>query len=308
MSLGAVVEVAIGLAFTYMLLGLIASAVQETVAAFLKLRGKQLRDGVKNLLAADDAGKAGALFKSVFGHSLIQSGASDALPSYIPARNFAVALFEHLSAGKEGPLFSQLEQGIDKLPEGAARDSLVALVRQAGGDIEKFKASVETWFDDAADRISGFYKRFSHYFSLAFGLAVAIVFNVDSINIAHTLWIDSGKRAAIVAAASSYAGNTTEGQTGSSAEQMKAAEEQLTKLDLPIGWDLTKYGNQNRVGAFFDTVFKSDGGGLIVVLGWLATAFAVSLGAPFWFDAMKGLLNIRAAGPKPARSDETPKK
>jgi hypothetical protein len=38
------------------------------------------------------------------------------------------------------------------------------------------------------------------------------------------------------------------------------------------------------------------------ILGWLITALAVSLGAPFWFDTLDTILNIRGAGPKP----ETP--
>ena len=35
------------------------------------------------------------------------------------------------------------------------------------------------------------------------------------------------------------------------------------------------------------------------VLGWLFTLAAISLGAPFWFDMLKGLMNIRNAGPSP---------
>ncbi len=37
--------------------------------------------------------------------------------------------------------------------------------------------------------------------------------------------------------------------------------------------------------------------------GFLLTAFAVSLGAPFWFDTLTNLANLRGAGPKPERSD-----
>lgn len=34
-------------------------------------------------------------------------------------------------------------------------------------------------------------------------------------------------------------------------------------------------------------------------LGWLITALAISLGAPFWFDLLNKFVNIRGAGPKP---------
>jgi hypothetical protein len=40
---------------------------------------------------------------------------------------------------------------------------------------------------------------------------------------------------------------------------------------------------------------------LFSLTGWLVTGFAISLGAPFWFDLLQKLMNInvRGAGPKP---------
>ncbi len=38
--------------------------------------------------------------------------------------------------------------------------------------------------------------------------------------------------------------------------------------------------------------------------GWIMTALAVSLGAPFWFDLLQSFVNIRNAGAKPNRSDD----
>ena len=35
------------------------------------------------------------------------------------------------------------------------------------------------------------------------------------------------------------------------------------------------------------------------LLGWLLTAFAITLGAPFWFDMLKRVINIRGSGTKP---------
>ncbi|MCU0375203.1 MAG: hypothetical protein MUF24_07840 [Chitinophagaceae bacterium] len=35
-------------------------------------------------------------------------------------------------------------------------------------------------------------------------------------------------------------------------------------------------------------------------IGWLITALAISLGAPFWFDLLSKLIQIRGAGPKPS--------
>ena len=144
MSLSTIVDVAIGLVFIYALLGLIASALQESVAAFLKLRGKDLRDALKKLLSNSPSagGDGGVLFESVFGHSLIQGLAKNGLPSYAPARNFSMALFDALGSGSQAPLFSQIENGIADLPPSPARDTLATLIRQTGGDIDQLRAGV----------------------------------------------------------------------------------------------------------------------------------------------------------------------
>ena len=41
-------------------------------------------------------------------------------------------------------------------------------------------------------------------------------------------------------------------------------------------------------------------GGKMLILGFFVTALAISLGAPFWFDLLRKLVNIRSAGNKPS--------
>jgi hypothetical protein len=40
-------------------------------------------------------------------------------------------------------------------------------------------------------------------------------------------------------------------------------------------------------------------GGFITLLGWVLTALAISIGAPFWFDMLNKVIRMRASGPKP---------
>jgi len=35
------------------------------------------------------------------------------------------------------------------------------------------------------------------------------------------------------------------------------------------------------------------------ILGWLITALAISFGAPFWFDLLNRLVDLRGSGKKP---------
>ena len=43
------------------------------------------------------------------------------------------------------------------------------------------------------------------------------------------------------------------------------------------------------------------------VAGWLLTAFAVSLGAPFWFDLLNRFINLRVSGKAPEEKPKKPK-
>ena len=61
-------------------------------------------------------------------------------------------------------------------------------------------------------------------------------------------------------------------------------------MGLPLGWRALP---------------ASPGAWLLKVLGLLATAFAMSFGAPFWFDLLNKLVRMRSAGNVPRRADGT---
>jgi hypothetical protein len=51
--------------------------------------------------------------------------------------------------------------------------------------------------------------------------------------------------------------------------------------------------------------FKS-GAWITKFAGWVLTALAVTLGAPFWFDLLNRLVNLRSSGRRPVASTATP--
>ena len=341
MSLGAALDVAIGLIFTYLLLALLASAVRESFAGFFDLRAKGLRNALAHLLsAADAAGNPDpSVFQSVFGHSLVYGILPKKQdPSYVPAQSFTLALLERLKDGSQAPLFTQIERGVAGIPGGPVKQTLQTFVTQAAGDMEKLKTQIATWFDDAMDRVSGVYKRHSQAWMFVIGLAVAVLLNVDSINIAATLWNDPAKRDIVVAAAQKYAASeeakAAVAQAGAKSDEQQAADaekaakqlaevanNQLAALPLPIGWDdmLRKIQCPDaktpaeckppplpswcaRLKLIATAFWQAMTAWTLV--GWLITALAVSFGAPFWFDALGDVLKLRAAGPKPPRADD----
>jgi hypothetical protein len=338
MSLGIVLDVAIGLAFTYLLLAIMVSGLLEVFAGYMSLRGKGLRDGLKSLLAGltRSGGHDDSLFRSVFDHALVSRISKDGLPAYVPARNFSLALFDALQDGSHGTAFSRIEQGVAALPEGPAKQALATFVADAGGNLDTLRTRVETWFDDGMDRLSGVYKRFSLYFMMAVSLVVAVALNVDSINLARTLWTQPNVRAALVSAAQEYEsaqraapqtppgqGAVDPNQAADARKRSREAQCLLATLPLPIGWsdqksvvEACKAGKEvDQLSSldlkaasrmFRDRVFAGDWSGVWLVVGWIITALAVSLGAPFWFSALQQLLSLRNAGPKPPRSDQAP--
>ena len=70
-----IIDVTLGLVFFYVVLSLVASAVQEWIASVCALRSKNLRSGVENLIGSDYAEK-------VYQHPLIKNLAKkNRLPS-----------------------------------------------------------------------------------------------------------------------------------------------------------------------------------------------------------------------------------
>ena len=112
-------EVAIGMAFIYLLLSLFCTAINEAFAGLLGARAKNLEKGIKSLftdglktVADSKSGTAAVtLTEAIYDHGLVQGlyrstvaeGArkwyvrvGSNLPSYIPSRVFASALFDIL--------------------------------------------------------------------------------------------------------------------------------------------------------------------------------------------------------------------
>jgi hypothetical protein len=198
---------------------------------------------------------------------------------------------------------------------------LQSIWTEAGADINEFKQKLEKWFDDTMERTSGWYKRHTQLILLILGFILATVFNVDTITIAKKLTKDPKLREQMVQAASSYQEKNKE-----LAVQLK--DTQLKKMD-PAAYEMVKktYG---KVDSRSDSLFNSaqdmingdvknvnnllglggwkwerwypqlsmskDQRKLTMIIGWIITALAISLGAPFWFDLLSKLMKVRGAG------------
>jgi hypothetical protein len=315
-------EVAIGMAFIYLLLSLFCTAFNEAIAGIFGSRAKNLEKGIKCLFTDGlrskeiDDGKGGVvpaitLTEAIYDHGLVQSlyrsTASEQLtgllsrfgtnlPSYIPTRTFASALLDVLfpettaTVGGNANNLAGMIAELEKLPNSKAKQAICTLVKQAGGDMARTRQSFEAWFNDGMDRAAGWYKRKTQFVLFAIGLIIAVGMNVDSIAIGRKLWISPALRSYSVAAAENYA-RTQGGITPKASDDLS----QLESLSLPIGWNPAKYPwMETRTEGTTSSQQFSKSSLLVVLAGWFLTAIAMTLGAPFWFDLLNQIMVIRS--------------
>ena len=294
------IDVAIGLVFVFALLSLICSSLTEMVSQLLRWRATTLEKGVRSLIA-DQATR-----DAFYDHPLIRSLGKETEPgenkhpAYIPTRLFALVLLDVLAP----PPAAQRSANDDAQVAGDVRRALSTLTGLNDAALEAQRKNVELWFDDVMDRVSGWYKRKAQWTLLVFAVLVTSVANVDCINLATTLWQSPALRTALADSAASYqAGAQANPEQKETLDELQARLDKLSAQGLPLGWAGDKVLSSAEPKQW-----------LTKVAGLLLTALAVSLGAPFWFDLVNKLVNIRSAGKipppseKPAQPDDEPKK
>lgn len=216
------IEVAIGIVFVYLLVSLLCSALNELVEALLKYRATYLKRGIRQLLGNE------ALAQQFFDHPLVKPLGKR--PSYISARTFSLALWNiattevakaqkaeakgqeivegvtqdvdtirRLLSGLEDPTFKDLKVSLLTLIDEAETG-----VRNKARVLDAARKNVEDWYDDAMDRVSGWYKRRVHIILIILGLLAAFALNIDTIQITKALLYNDTLRKSVADAAEDY--------------------------------------------------------------------------------------------------------
>jgi hypothetical protein len=187
------------------------------------------------------------------------------------------------------------------------------------GDLQKFKVYLEQWFDQMMERTTGWYKKYTQVILFFTGLLIAGFFNVDTIKIAHKLQHNPKLRAQVIAQANDFtkAHPNLEKELQQTAESIKSLDTPGSTQSKLIDSAKASYQDskklrdslnkqaaeliKNDIGKVNDVLSIGWDGGFCknfdatTIIGWILTALAISLGAPFWFDTLNKLMQLRAA-------------
>lgn len=233
----------------------------------------------------------------------------------------------------------RLRACVDTIDNPRVKSVLTTAIDAAGQDIAKVRDEIEVWFDTSMEQVTGWYKQRTQMILFWLGLGVAALLNLDALTVAARLSTDPALRALAVAQAqeavdddklrSRLAATAAGGGPAPVAEEtleqerkkaFQDAKEDLARakqivgqVGYPIGWSspdesdpgVVKKACENQgkdvncktpAPTWMDIFQK--------LIGWLITAMAVTLGAPFWFDLLNRFMALRST-PKPPPSPAT---
>jgi hypothetical protein len=201
--------------------------------------------------------------------------------------------------------------------------------KNSQNSLVEFTKKLESWFNDTMNRVSGWYKRQTQFILFFLGIILAVAFNIDSIGIASKLSEDKSVREKMVQLAAKAADEYKDDarvkensnikldslQTDSVFAIYNNNIKQANKLIqgnvasansiLQMGWvGIDKLSSWDKIWFVLTETFTSGR----KLLGFLITAFAISLGAPFWFDLLNKLMKVRSTGKDESTDNKTTSK
>jgi hypothetical protein len=328
-----VLDLVIGLSFVYLLLSFICITLQEIKSNIRKERSNYLKDWIYYTFQMDAEVNqkdktASALGKAVWENQLIdgltQKGEQ---ASYIPKEVFVNALLDEIhhqtsispvatpsttSAAATTQTttydFESIGTSITNsqiLPERMKR-LLAQMHAEAHSNLDSFREQIGDWYDHAMERNMGTFKKYTQRWVLLISFIVTIGLNVDTIKLIKYFHSYPQEATRIADAAEEMMKQNPE-LPKPDKDKLNEYIDKVNSLELPMGWKMEKVVSQS--GCWITRVKKTLWSIILVIgdnfVGWIITAFAVSLGAPFWFDALNKLVNIRSTGRRIATAGES---
>lgn len=230
----------------------------------------------------------------------------------------------HLSNLKSSIFDSQLSRSLEKICK--STDS-----SRPSPQLEFAKKEIQSSYTQLMESASEWYKRRIQFALLLIGFGISVLFNADAFQIYQQLSNNSQDRNGLLSLVDQYVEVAPEVSSPTlafvadstaldSAPQTKISANnqrlrslldsmivsgiQETYSPLGLGWNqpTCQHPSDKEQGHFWCYVRYV----LDKIPGWIITAFAISLGAPFWFDFLNRFVNIRAARKPTEEQKPTP--
>jgi len=173
------------------------------------------------------------------------------------------------------------------------------------------------------DRISGTMKvKYARRFTFVSAIVITLLLNADTIEISKYLYNSPDARAKIAAKAYETSTDETMRQDMNRIRQRATVLDDTTKLtidqlndslkakidainqanaalkeSIPLGWTRSEFTAQMDAEDWIAFV-------LTKLVGMAVTVIAIMMGAPFWFDVLNKISNLRGNGNKPQESEK----
>ena len=251
----------------------------------LALRAKNLQEGIQTLIGKGHAAR-------LYGHPLVSTLAKEEkLPSYIGSSTFASVLVDLLAHDENGKSVVAGNAKASALVDQVSADPMLgpalrALSNTGAETVAGLRREIAAWFDEGMNRVSGWYQRKAQLIIFVIGAVVAVSANASTVHVVRDLWQDDALRYAVAQQAVAAASDVE------SVDSLRVPDNILKSF--PLGWE-----GEDPFGRGGGVPGWACGGWITHVLGWLFTAAAVSLGAPFWFDLLSRVAKLRGAGGRP---------
>jgi len=326
MSALPILDLVAGIIFIYFLLAIVNNAIIEVISASTKIRSADLKQWLEQTF---NKVKTDGFANEIVNHPLLTAlSPNGKATSYFDPKNFASALVQIIWASRQvkDPLnllnLKNIKKAIEESP------SLPDLVKEtlsyeitkieshaglASNQIELFEEKIAHWYDGIMERISSRFKRIILKYTLFVSFGLTLALNVDTLSLASYFYAhphESTKWAGVAyASLEEQKYKTIVKEIGDTQIEDSASKPNLDSLKkviknqkekaqsgiqvlqsgLPLGW------NQQ----IFDSLFSGDALSVALnllkkVLGLAITVFAMAMGAPFWFDVLSKVANIRS--------------
>src|SRR6266496_631251 len=338
-----ILDLVVGVIFIFFLLSIICSSIVEMVLTVRRVRAEVLGKWLLTIFDTEVTNAKNQkvpLGQEIMDHcALTALSPSGKAPAYIDAKNFVAAVLDKVTVYSKVVNPKSIDEIIQSLESttalseelkrafliyaNEAKDTFEALSVKTAGAIEMFRNKMENWYNSNMDRISGTMKvKYTRRFTFASAIVITLLLNADIIEISKYLYNNPEARAKIAAKAYETTADTAIKQNMIRIKQRAAAQDdtmkptieqlndsmkvKINKINearaalnesLPLGWNKSEFAAQKNGLDWEGFIFTK-------LVGMAITVIDIMMGAPFWFDVLNKVSNLRGVGKKPEESEK----